>query len=253
MKNMNKSRLLLTALLALSAAGAFAQRSIDMEVIIDSPRNGATYQVGENVPLVVSIINHGPDSVRAGDSLYMLLPDLSVALIAVAQVAPIGYTIRVEFSRPFSYPAGINSMCVTLFDDPTTQVGGMGYPAVTVSYKDPNPANNQACATITIVNSAPPASIRTTALNAATATLKLFPNPATSGVALVSDMGQSEAVAVSIRDITGRVVLHRNYDRVQVNDQNPLELNISGLHPGLYFVELQAGSKRSVGKLMIRR
>lgn len=66
--------------------------------------------------------------------------------------------------------------------------------------------------------------------------LQVFPNPA-KGILNLSYSGESVQNAVIIlMDVSGRVVLS---ERRAIMDGAPLQLDISGITPGLYFVQLQ--------------
>jgi hypothetical protein len=90
-------------------------------------------------------------------------------------------------------------------------------------------------------------------INNRPATLKLYPNPATSEVMLPLNMDKPEPVSVFVKDITGGYLFHKNYGKeIHFTGHHFLKLDISSFQPGIYFVELEQGLKRRIGKLVVQ-
>lgn len=72
---MNKIKLF--TVLALSTANlTWAQRSVNMEAVLEGPLDGNVWQNGAEVPVTLKLINHGPDNLVMGDTLF-LTPNVS--------------------------------------------------------------------------------------------------------------------------------------------------------------------------------
>jgi hypothetical protein len=79
--------------------------------------------------------------------------------------------------------------------------------------------------------------------------VEVFPNPA-SGVVMVSTGVGEGLVKVRLLDLQGRVMMMREHSTIQ--GSGLIEVDISGLRPGLYFVEVRGEGGRGVGKVVVR-
>jgi len=77
----------------------------------------------------------------------------------------------------------------------------------------------------------------------------VYPNPASDHVLITVDPSQGSEVNVSLRSISGQSVLNR---RVATQGFSAYRLELPQLSPGVYFLELTAGSDRSFQRLVIR-
>lgn len=249
---MKKAKLLLTGGLFVSCSMLHAQiRSIDMEAVLVSPAEGSTYTSEENIPFTIDVKNNGPDDLVAGDTLFFTEGTAGIPVILAQPIAN-GQTMTIfsqgiSLTLPGNEPA-TTDFCIYVFDDPSTQLTLGGQPIV-VSYKDPDTLNNVACNEITLI----PQTNSISEINEGNKPLSIFPNPASSEVLLHFEMEKEGPLAVIVKDISGRSVIFKNYDPVKLSADNPIRLNIAQLSTGTYFVEMNAGNKRSIGKLVIRK
>jgi hypothetical protein len=80
---------------------------------------------------------------------------------------------------------------------------------------------------------------------------RVFPNPASTGLMVEYEKSHPGKTVVTIKDVLGRTVLRQNAFRQRIGLQN-LELDVSGLRPGLYWITVSDIEKRYSRKLMIR-
>ena len=68
----------------------------------------------------------------------------------------------------------------------------------------------------------------------------LYPNPATAGLNCEFLTAENGEAVISIYDVTGQLLFSDK--KITVNGQNKIELNISSLADGFYFVGMSEGS-----------
>lgn len=80
--------------------------------------------------------------------------------------------------------------------------------------------------------------------------LSLYPVPATDDLFIRYELKTSQAVNISVIDMTGKQVLHREAERL---DESGLRLDISSLSPGVYILQLRNGEVLASGRFTKRR
>lgn len=248
MKKSTTRNLMLLGMTAFSLTAAAQQRQVNLEIHIDEPANGTVFQPGQTFPFTVSITNHGPDELVAGDSLFVITPSGEPTWGTLQEGIPVDSNF-VLFSNELTVPSvestGNMDLCVQLVDDPTTQITLSGSP-ISVSYIDPIPDNNVVCHTITI--EATPSSI--SKHNIKSNALEVYPNPAGQLVHIPVNKTSKEAIMIQIRDISGKTVLSEHFSS---NGHETVNMNVGQLQEGIYIIESQQGNMRSTGKLSIMR
>ncbi|MEM6270306.1 MAG: DUF4397 domain-containing protein [Bacteroidota bacterium] len=78
----------------------------------------------------------------------------------------------------------------------------------------------------------------------------LFPNPATNNVTLRYNVEKPGEMNVTVRDLTGRVLMTQNVGTQGIGEQD-INLNVSELPSGTYMVELNNDSQRLVKKVQV--
>lgn len=96
-----------------------------------------------------------------------------------------------------------------------------------------------------IINNTPEM-LPTTAV-AATTSLKLFPNPATTQLTVDFVAPQETEVQLTIRDFTGRIVQQIN----TTGGQNQEKIDVSNLQSGYYYLQMTAGEERKTEKFVV--
>lgn len=204
---MNKTKLLVVMSLMM-AQFSWAQRTIDMEATLEAPLHGSTWLNGAEIPITFKIVNHGPDNLVAGDSLFFL-PNISgfgIQMVILGQAVNNGTSIIV-FDQALSIQAPSTpfnaDLCVTVLDPNAVGLSIAGMP-ITVSYSDPDTSNNTTCSNITFVSDTSGTSI--VDVDGANELLMVYPNPATDKVSFSFHLFQASGVQVAVADMTGRVV-----------------------------------------------
>lgn len=222
------------------------QRSIDMVVNIESPSEG-TYSAGQSVPLTVSVTNNGPDSIRVGDTLFVIMPDGNPSWGMMTEAVPVGGTTEL-FTNQISMPdveiTETFDLCVQLVDDPSSSIKVNGAP-FTYTYIDPNPSNNLKCNKITIEAS----TSTITAKPQTPITLQFIPNPALSTVRIPIQAKVSNFLIIVFRDLVGRTIMRMDLNTALERDY--VDVDLSTLREGLYLVELQSEQGSLTGKLAV--
>ncbi|MCW3077851.1 MAG: C-terminal target protein [Bacteroidetes bacterium] len=85
----------------------------------------------------------------------------------------------------------------------------------------------------------PAAGIKVNTLNSH---ISLFPNPVSTDLTIETNEGGAIAKAIII-DPTGRIVLYNQFD---ISPQNKIQINVSSLSEGLYYIEVYGVQGRSV-------
>jgi hypothetical protein len=78
----------------------------------------------------------------------------------------------------------------------------------------------------------------------------IFPNPANNNMTLRYSMEKPGEVNVTVRDLTGRVMMSREMNAQGIGEQE-LNINVSELPAGTYMLELQNTSQRLVKKVQV--
>jgi glycosidase len=80
--------------------------------------------------------------------------------------------------------------------------------------------------------------------------LKVFPNPAQNEIHILTESDKSfAAVELKVLDLNGKVIVQKMYDNI-VKGTNEFVLDVSNLEKGFYFVSLNNGKDRMVGKFV---
>lgn len=78
----------------------------------------------------------------------------------------------------------------------------------------------------------------------------IFPNPATEQAYLRFDLLHPQPVAIAVCDLLGRKIMSESYGELE--GQHTERLGISGLHAGVYFVELKTDEGIKTKKLFVQ-
>ncbi|MDB0062902.1 T9SS type A sorting domain-containing protein [Crocinitomicaceae bacterium] len=89
-----------------------------------------------------------------------------------------------------------------------------------------------------------------TEINHIDATFKMYPNPATTQVALTFNLKNESDVAIRVIDMAGKVLASRAYD--SMNGSSSINYNTSDLKPGIYMVEVTINGERLTRQLVIK-
>lgn len=248
-----KKSFMLSAMLLSAGTCVFAQRNVDLGVTLTSPAANATITSGQTFTLSVSVKNIGANPIKATDTVAVFFYiDNQSNLLKDGSNNPIGFA---TVNRALNTGDTVNnSMNLTMTHSLT---GNHQLCAIAVpinrsadSVKDNVTANNVNCATLKFVSG-------TTAIGTVTASVSLhqvspaYPNPANDFCSFKLDMGERAAVAITLTDMAGRVVLREDKGNL-LKGEHELRLHTGNLPRGIYLYEVSAGNERSRGKLSLR-
>ncbi len=89
-----------------------------------------------------------------------------------------------------------------------------------------------------------------TEMNQVDETFMLYPNPATTQVALAFNLKNESQVAVRVMDMAGKVLASRTYEGM--NGANSINYNTANLNAGIYTVEVLVNGERITRRLVIQ-
>ncbi len=243
---MNFRKILSTgSLLFAGIAGMQAQqRTCDMAINLVSPAEGAVINAFATFNITVNIVNNGPADLVVGDTVYYNTPSmfaLATAPYILQQGIPSGGNATVTLTTGVNINGNTedqtSSYCVKVLSSPENTGGFID----TV-----NKANNVSCHNVTFKASGPTG---VTELSKTKQSLKLYPNPADKGITLALGKNNVEQGVIITRDITGRELSRMAFDRRSAANGD-LQLDISGLVPGSYLVEVSSEQGRFIGRFL---
>jgi len=260
------------ALLGVVSGAAYAQRTIDVEVRLYPPQttDGTLIETLTNCSAADSfvfgydIINHGPDNIVAGDSVFIQDPESetssNVWYFVLSEGINVGDTANLY--------AGMSHYDMTnvLYTSDGTTIAPSDAPFADGEYvyavifdrlsgedgvvaTDPNDTNNIAGALITM-------EACTNGIGSLTglekSDLTIFPNPATSIVNVTYNFNATTSASIRISDITGRVVLSQDLGK-QTPGAQQFSIDVNALNNGIYSIELITDQERAISKLTISK
>jgi hypothetical protein len=78
----------------------------------------------------------------------------------------------------------------------------------------------------------------------------LFPNPA-DGKLNIRIAGKEEQLDLQVRDVTGRLVFAEKLTGLK--GDNTRQLDVTGLHNGIYFIRLMNGNRMHTAKFVVQQ
>lgn len=260
MKKFTKFLLLFNTMATLTA-GVHAQKACNLGLTLVSPANNQNipFTVESNeaskVYLKFNIKNNGSAAIVPTDTIYYMsefsgtlrfVTGKSIAANATVLIEPgiyINNTATADETRDY---------CLRLFPQSNVYISATATDTVWagVTYTDSDTTNNRGCSSINLKKQGSVSIFDIT--GSSKEALSLYPNPANTELMFNMQLDKAENVSVSVKDITGRVVMSNDFGKVQAGNNAPFKLNVAQLTAGIYFVELNAGDRRAVGKVTIR-
>jgi len=81
--------------------------------------------------------------------------------------------------------------------------------------------------------------------------VKLFPNPSTGDATLQFNLNEDQTCLIQVFDATGRLISRQEQAATQGENRFPIDLN--GLTPGIYLVDMQAGKQKTTQRLVLQQ
>lgn len=247
------------SLIGALVTGAFAQqRHCDIELVYATPPDFYVINCTDSFTLSYIFINNGPDTVFTTDILRVIdgeAPTNGSWSFTAPRNAGVGDTV-ISYSKK-SHKNMTNTLGVEGNDEwvhaPFAN-GSYLYPIFFNHYNsvfiDDNPNNDVIFVRLDITC--------TTGIDELTgglpkSTLNIYPNPADAASEIrMKYTFANENATVRITDVTGRLLLTRDYGK-QSTGEKELSLDISSLQTGMYYIELITDNRRAINKLTVHK
>lgn len=243
-KHMNLRKILIPAFLFAAFTQANAQqRTCDMQITLLEPAPSAVINAYAQYNIRVNIVNNGPDTLRTGDTLYYNKPTQPLftynPYILTQSIAPnsnINLTLETLNNINTNHQDETMDYYVYVVSSPTNNGAFID---------TTNDGNNYDVNTNVTFKPCEPTAIND--VEKSKNTLKLYPNPAGSQISFELDASNTTFTA-TINDISGRVVLNSTFNQKAAATEH--HIDISGLLPGMYIVQLQTDKGIATGKFI---
>ena len=219
------------------------------------PADSAVIENGDSQPIQMQLVNNGPDTFQVSDTMYIFgnLFDQGANVMlkgTPSQAIPPGVDAVIQFSAPFGLLLNERAeasdttmeLCVSLV------TGNLLTAPIATEVWDTLPENNTSCVIVTFKGST---ATGIAAGSNVSPLLALYPNPADDLVSFDITLKAKEHVQATVRDMTGRTVALQDYGNKSAG-RTSLNMNVSGLRPGIYLVQVRIGEEIQSGKLLIR-
>lgn len=204
-------------------------------IIIDSV-NSVSYI------LAFTFVNKGANALTATDKIHLSTEYQTFNLSLPAAGMPVNDTLY--FIDTVSLSNGPASGVVTWCDSiwATNAAGAV--------ILDPVMPNNYNCKNVYIKNRNGKTGLGDIFKGAEKVTLVTYPNPASNLVSFKFDFANTTA-SVRITDIAGRVVMTKEFGKL--SGEKELNMDISALNNGMYYLELTTDGKRGISKFTVQK
>ena len=258
MKKSTKFVVAAGALMMIGSA-AFAQKQCNLALtIIATP---STINYGDTSHVSVKITNNGPAALATNDTIYYgQIGSSSVFSVIPTAAIPSGGSQT--FSNELYYRHSLDTLtadrtltfCFKLYAQSAITIdpdgtGPQPSRPATITYTDPVSANDSTC--VNIVVKKKPTGIFEFG-SSAKEPLTIYPNPASDNISFELNFTKAENVQVSVKDVTGREVMRKDFGKIQAGNTSPFSLDISRLQAGMYIIELNGDDRKAVGKFTKR-
>ncbi len=240
-----KKILLLVAVIAASFA-VNAQRTVDMEVTLDSPKNGDPIRAGQQFDLEFTLKNNGPDDIKAGDSVATFLVLGTTIQTNTANVMVLNQDIKKDSTFKMTR-TGFNISGGSSGNLQVCVLAVLNNRSGADTVRDNVPSgNNVSCATTSYsVGLGDELSAKKLNANA-------YPNPVRTTGVISYTLATSSKVSVKLFDIAGREVLNI-FEGTQEMGDHTVTYDANELKDGIYFYKLQAGDIMTTDKIVIKK
>lgn len=232
MKIMKKLLLLLLSLF--SGHFIYAQnKSCDLSIELLFTEDTVVVPFGDTLEFFVKLTNHGPDDIELGDRILYTIVGAPFVSSNTSLVIENGNSVVLPDIRSWANASQeedeLSVFCFELLESD--------------SYDDPNLGNNSSCVSALFEGN-------TTSINENAKTdLTIFPNPLIGDILYIDNVPLDYPLVVNIIDPLGRVVKDFNF----VENDNSINLDLSILKNGIYFLEWNNGESKGVYRFVISR
>ena len=218
-------------------------KSCDLAIQFSSPHDNDIYAAGDTAKIRFKIINYGPDSISATDTIYLYC----------------SYYPNITYYYPLTpIPAGdsVNTghVYVAFYNTNNTNdtFTACAYlVSQSATFSDPNPDNDTAGCVSFILKGKDNTGISNQPagrLNPFT----IYPNPAKGSVSIKWALPDNNSLAgIHITNIYGETIWQQQYHQ-SAGSKGSRNIDVSSLPPGLYFVTFSTGAFKKTQKLVIQ-
>lgn len=230
-----------------------AQRQIDLGITLTNPTNGTTIAGTQAFNFGINVVNNGPDTLRATDTLvfYFTIDNSTTPVpVIVNGSGAAGDNFGSAGTLIPPNAGGPVNASIRFGTSPTVGLHALCINALVLnrsndSVKDAVVANNKACANVTVSSTTGIAG-----LEHETVVSSLYPNPATTVATATLNLPIAQQVSYHILDLTGKVVATADKG-VVAGGRSSLLIDVSTIPSGMYYYKIQIGNKMEVGKLQV--
>lgn len=229
-------KLLITLTLLVCSVVSNAQRYTDLKLFTVAPVHGDSADLDSTlVNIHAFVVNNGPDTVKAGDTL---------SLLAYTQIIPFpAFTVTTFNIKPGDTIEQVRNVgFMNLKEDSIVLCLNISVSNTNDPIMDTVAANNDICATI--YHRDDPTGIVEQFKNNASA--KLYPNPMASNVYLSTSVATAQIGELQFTDLLGRVVMMKE---LRLEGTQHIKLNVEQLISGMYVYKLTAEDITLTGRL----
>lgn len=213
-------------------------KECDLALKINSPVNDSIYSASDTVPIFISVKNNGPDAITANDTIHYAFSFVSSYFppqnIQAGDSIIYGPIASFSVSGLGNGEVDTNEICAHLTNHAT-------------SFSDMDTSNNASCATFYfrgaqtgITQNKPLKSFN----------FKIIPNPAHNKASIILKSKGFSPISIFIYDLAGHLLKQNKFNSPSQNQQ--INLNLSSISPGIYFIKIQAGMQSEIKKLIIQ-
>ncbi len=238
--------------LSISSLCSFAQRNADLALTMSSPSSSAPVVGSSAFNFTATITNNGPDVIKTTDTLVIaFLLDNGTSPVSFIYSGQTYSSLASVFSSQLASGASGNiNVSIALATFPGT--GTHSFCAVALalnrshdSVHDAQPANNKACANVTVQNAT-----SVPVISGDYGSVTVYPNPAISAANIKLELPADEEVNILLEDMYGRTVYSIPKGTVQAGTST-VHLDTQNLPAGTYIYNVQTGSGTNRGRLVV--
>lgn len=249
---MKKIALFLTAL-GLTAGSVFAQNTLphaDISVQIINPTHDTVVAHNDSVSIGISYTNNGPDTIKAGDTVFFAMSGGEVFYSKILQDFTPGATfVYQEFALVYNPTPDSLTANVCVAEIPQAAVIYQNSTHPNTTYVDTDTVNNISC--VKIHWQSPTTGIANHK-DAESHNLSVFPNPVNDNLHFNFQAESGEKrFNLTVTNATGQTLIRKAFAAHQFT--NNYSVDVSKLTPGVYFLQLQTDSRNLQNKFVIQR
>jgi|GEM_PF-536838 len=215
-----------------------AQVATDLQLSVVHPTNNQIIPYGDTLDIMLSIRNNGPNDI-VGDTLILRISGAPINILVVDTIA-VGDTIIRRGITSFSSQAPDDNVDICFYL----------YYSLFNSVVDSNAVNDTACVSFVLKGSDSKVGIHDGKFTDES-NLVIFPNPACDVLNIKMKTDLATLGNYTVFDQLGRLKQTGTIVQTQIFPKKDLQLNVSDLSPGLYYIQFSLGENIKAGQKFI--